>query len=121
MSRFLLRLFVLMASMGLVSLIIPGIRFDGMLSLFLAALFVGLANAVLRPILIFFTLPLVLVSLGLFIFVINAGLLYMAAWVVPGFRVDGFLWALLAALLISAVSFILNRLVVGPDSRRVHR
>ena len=113
---FLLRVLVLMSSMGIVSLILPGIRFDDFLSLFLAALVVGLANAVLRPVLILFTLPLVLLSLGMFVFVINAALLYFAAWVVPGFRLSGFAWALLAALLISVISFLLNRLVLDRQS-----
>ena len=112
--HFLLRVLVLMSSMGLVSLVLPGIHFDSLLDLFLAALVVGLANAVLRPLLIFFTLPLVLLSLGLFIFVINASLLYLAAWIVPGFRLGDFWWALLAAFLISVVSFVLNRLVFDP-------
>ncbi|MGC8722909.1 MAG: phage holin family protein [Acidobacteriota bacterium] len=116
--RFLLRTLLLMASMGVVSMLLPGIRFDGLLALFLAALTVGLANALLRPVLIFFTLPLVLVSLGLFIIVINAGLLYLAAWIVPGFHLAGFGWALGAAVLISLVSFVLNRLVLGPDGLR---
>ena len=112
--HYLLRVLILMSSMGLVSLVLPGIRFDSLLDLFLAALVVGLANAVLRPLLIFFTLPLVLLSLGLFIFVINASLLYLAAWIVPGFRLGDFWWALLAAFLISVVSFVLNRLVFDP-------
>jgi len=73
----------------------------------------GLANAVLRPLLIFFTLPLVLLTLGLFILVINALLLMLAAWAVPGFHLDGFLTAFLASLLISIVSFFLNRMVGG--------
>ena len=106
--HFLLRVLVLMSSMGLVSLVLPGIHFDNLLDLFLAALVLGLANAVLRPLLIFFTLPLVLLSLGLFIFVINASLLYLAAWIVPGFRLAGFWWALLAAFLISVVSFVIH-------------
>lgn len=116
--RFLLRLLLLSASMGLVSLVLPGIHFEKPLTLLFAALVVGLANALLRPLLIFFTLPLVLVSLGLFIVVINAGLLYLAAWIVPGFRLDGFGWALLASILISLVSFVLNKLVLGPERRR---
>ena len=112
--HFLLRVLVLMASIGLVSLVVPGIHFEDFLALFLAALVVGLANAVLRPLLIFFTLPLVLLSLGLFIFVINASLLYLASWIVPGFTLGGFWSTLLAAFLISIVSFFLNRLVSNP-------
>jgi putative membrane protein len=116
---FLLRVLVLMTSMGLVSLVLPEIHFDSFLDLFLAALVVGIANAVLRPLLIFFTLPLVLLSVGLFIFVINAALLSLAAWIVPGFRLGGVWWTLLAAFLISGVSFILNRLVFAFPRRSV--
>jgi putative membrane protein len=116
--RFLLRLLLLAASMSLVSLVLPGIHIRDWKALLLAALVVGLANALLRPLLIFFTLPLVLVSLGLFVLVINAGLLYLAAWLVPGFALDGFGWAFLAALLLSVFSFVLNRLVLGPDRGR---
>ncbi len=108
---FAVRVLVLMASMGLVSFLIPGFQFADGWALLWAALVVGLANAVLRPILIFFTLPLVLVSLGLFVFVINALLLYLAAKLVPGFTLPGFGLTLMAALLISAVSFVLNRLL----------
>jgi putative membrane protein len=111
--RFLIRLMILMVAIAVVALIIPGVRFEGALALCLAALVLGLANAILRPLLIFFTLPLVLLTAGLFIVVINAGLLYLAAWVVPGFHVEGFGWALLASLIISVVSFVLNRLVPG--------
>ena len=116
--KFLLRLFVMMASMGLVSLMAPGITFDGLMALFLAALVVGLANAVLRPLLIFFTLPLVLLTLGLFILVINALLLMLAAWAVPGFHLSGFGTAFFASLLISIVSFFLNRMVGGGGRSR---
>lgn len=111
--RLLIRLMILMVAIALVALVIPGVRFEGAVALFLAALVLGVANAVLRPLLVFFTLPLVLLTAGLFIVVINAGLLYLVAWIVPGFHVHGFGWALLASLIISAVSFVLNRLVPG--------
>jgi putative membrane protein len=116
--RFLLRVLVLAASMGLVSYILPGIKFDGAWSLVVAALVVGLANAILRPLLIFFTLPLVIVSLGLFVFIINAGLLYLASRLVTGFHLENFWWALLASLLISLVSMVLNRMVLGSEKKR---
>ncbi len=115
--RFLLRVVILAASMALVSYILPGIKFDGVWSLCLAALVVGLANAILRPLLIFFTLPLVLVSLGLFVWVINAALLYLSSKIVDGFHLESFWWALLASLLISLVSMALNRMVLGKDKK----
>lgn len=116
--RFLLRVVILAASMALVSFILPGIKFDSLVSLGLAALVVGLANAILRPLLIFFTLPLVLVSLGLFVWVINAALLYLGSKIVDGFHLESFWWALLASLLISLVSMVLNRMVLGQEKKR---
>ncbi len=116
--KFLARVLILMASMGLVAVILPGLHFDSLLSLFLAAVIVGLANAVLRPLLILFTLPLVILSLGLFVVVINAFLLYLASWLVEGFEVRGFWWAVLGSLMISLASFILNRMVLGGPRRR---
>ncbi len=115
--RFLLRVLILAASMGLVSYALPGIKFDSGWSLLVAALAVGVANAILRPLLIFFTLPLVLLSLGLFVFVINAGLLYLASRLVTGFHVASFGWALVASLLISLVSMVLNRMLLGDKKR----
>ncbi len=108
----------MMASLGIVSLMVPGITFDSLMALFLAAFVVGLANAVLRPLLILFTLPLVLLTLGLFILVINALLLMLAAWAVPGFHLHGFGTAFFASLLISIVSFFLNRMVGGSGRGR---
>ncbi len=116
--KFLGRVVILMASMGLVAIILPGLHFDSLLSLFLAAVIVGLANAVLRPLIILFTLPLVIFSLGLFIIVINALLLYLASWLVTGFEVRGFWWAVLGSLMISLVSFVLNRMVLGGPRHR---
>jgi putative membrane protein len=116
--RFVLRVLILAASMALVSYVLPGIKFDSALSLCLAALVVGLANAILRPLLIFFTLPLVLVSLGLFVWVINAALLYLGSKIVDGFHLESFWWALLASLLISLVSMVLNRMVLGSEKKR---
>lgn len=114
---FLIRFFVLTAALGLTGVALPGIHFEDVSSLLLAALAIGLLNALLRPLLIFFTLPLVLVSLGLFLVVINAALLMLASKFVHGFRVDGFLWAILASILVSILSFFLNRMV-GGDSRK---
>jgi putative membrane protein len=116
--HFLGRVLILMASMGIVAVVLPGLHFESLLSLFLAAVIVGLANAILRPLLILFTLPLVIISLGLFVIVINALLLYIASWLVSGFEVRGFWWAVLGSLMISLVSFLLNRMVAGGPRHR---
>jgi putative membrane protein len=84
-------------------------------TLFIVALIFGLVNAVIRPILILLSLPLEIITLGLFIFVINAFMLLLTSWIAQalglGFRVDRFLAALLGALIISIVSFVLSRVL----------
>ena len=84
-------------------------------TLLIVALIFGLVNAVIRPVLILLSLPLEILTLGLFIFVINAFMLLLTGWIAQaiglGFRVDKFFAALLGALIISVVSFILSRAV----------
>lgn len=93
--------------------LITGVDYDGWPSLFWAAAIFMAARALLRPILIFLTCPLQLLTLGLFIFVVNALVLAFTAWVSGQlgihFDVDGFIAAFLGALVISAVSFVLSR------------
>ena len=88
--------------------IVPGIEVAGGLSLLAAALVLGLINAVVRPILLFLTLPFTLVTLGLFIFLLNAFCLWLTSWLVKGFEVHGFWAAVLGALIVSVVSWIVN-------------
>jgi len=91
--------------------IVPGIRVDGFAAALAAILVFALLNAVVRPVLYLLSLPLIVVTLGLFIIVINALLLQLVAWLVKGFVVDGFWPSVWGALLISIVSTILNLLV----------
>lgn len=88
--------------------LIPGIQIGRFQDLLLAALVIGLLNAFLRPIIILLTLPVTLLTLGLFTFVINGLMFYLAAQLVPGFQVTGFGAAFVAALLFSLFSFVLN-------------
>ncbi|PIE68211.1 MAG: hypothetical protein CSA23_00075 [Deltaproteobacteria bacterium] len=90
---------------------IDGIRVTGLPSAILSAAVLGILNAFFRPILLLLTLPLTILTLGLFTFVINAILLMMASGVIGGFEVDGFGAALLGALFISVVSWLLNTFV----------
>ncbi|MBC2710311.1 MAG: phage holin family protein [Desulfosarcina sp.] len=91
--------------------LIDGIRISGFPSAVLAAAVVGVLNAFLRPILLILTLPLNILTLGLFTFAINAALLMMASGVISGFDVDGFGPALLGALFISVVSWLLTAFI----------
>ena len=84
---------------------------DGVMAALGAAFVLGLFNAVIRPVFILLTLPLTIVTLGLFLLVVNGLLLWGVAAVVPGFHVNGFLGAMAGSILISVVSWILTRVV----------
>ena len=114
-----IRILINAAALWVAAQLIPGIHLSDAASTFLAALVLGVINAVVRPILIFLTLPVTLVTLGLFIFVLNAFCLWLTSRIVPGFEVQGFWAALLGALVISAVSWILTAFLT--DSGRVGR
>lgn len=88
--------------------LVQGIHYDTWTGLFLASLLLGIFNAFLRPVLIFFSLPLLLFTLGLFLLVINALLLYWVGWLVPSFQVAGFWAAFWGGLVISLVSGLAN-------------
>lgn len=95
------------------------IRYESTLDLFMASLLLGILNAVFRPLLMYLALPLLLLSLGLFMLVINACLLYLVHWLMgPHFEVDGFGWAMLGSLIISVISLPLN-ILTGLGNMRV--
>jgi len=87
------------------------IQFSSTSTMLISGLLFGVAHAVLKPILIVLTLPVTVLTLGLFLLVINALILLLVAWVVPGFHVAGFWQAALVALFISVFSFVLNLLL----------
>jgi putative membrane protein len=106
MRGFIARFAVNLLLLALVARMFEGIQVDGFLSLLFAGIILGLLNAFLRPILILITLPLTILSIGIFIFVINALMLYITSAMVNGFRVDNFWTALGAALVYSALSML---------------
>jgi putative membrane protein len=110
--RFLVRLLLNGVAIILAAYVLPGLHVDGPVPALIAGIILGFVNAIVRPVLFLLTLPLTLLTLGLFIFVLNAICFALTALVVPGFSVDGFGWALLGALLVSVVSWILNGIVV---------
>jgi putative membrane protein len=115
--RFLARLVLNGLAIIIAAWLVPGIEITSPMSALVAGVILGFVNAIVRPVLFFLTLPLTLLTLGLFIFVLNAICFGLTAWLVPGFSVDGFLPAILGALLVSVVSWILNGLVVGRRER----
>ena len=88
--------------------LLPGVHVATFISALWAALVLGVINAILKPILVLLTLPINLLTLGLFTFVINALLVLLATHIVPGFSVDSFWWALLFSLIVSIIHSILN-------------
>ena len=108
---FVLRLIVNAAALWVAAQLVPGIVVAGLTPLLLAALVLGLINAVVRPILLVLTLPLTLMTLGLFIFILNAFCLWLTSRIVPGFVVETFAAALLGALVVSIVSWLLTAFV----------
>ena len=98
------------------SLVFNGIRFSSTSSLIVSALLLGFANAVIRPLLVFLTLPLTLVTLGFFLLVINALMLLLVAKVVKGFTISGFWTAFFASLFISVLSMALGTLAPNSET-----
>jgi putative membrane protein len=84
--------------------VVPGFVIEGFGSAMIAAVIIGVVNATLRWVLVFLTLPLTIVTFGLFLFVVNALCLIVASWLTPGFRVKSFGWALLAAVILALTS-----------------
>ena len=108
LSSFLLHWAVLALSLWVASHIFRGISFESKSSLIVSALLLGFANAIIRPILIMLTLPLTLVTFGLFILVINALMMLLVAWLVRGFQVSGFWTAFFVSIFISIISFLIG-------------
>jgi putative membrane protein len=94
------------AALLLVAYLYPGVSVESFLAALIAALVLGLVNAVIRPILVILTLPATILTLGLFIFVINALLFWFVAEIVQGFKVTGFGAALLGSILYSVITLI---------------
>ena len=107
---FIFRLLIHMVAILIISYLLPGlIRVDGIWAALVAAFLLGIVNTILRPILIFFTLPITILTFGLFLLVINGLMLWLVSTIVKGFYVEGFWGAVLGSLLISFVSWILSR------------
>lgn len=110
MGSLLLRWLLNTLALFVVVTVVPGFHYKGWISLFIAAAVLGLLNAVVRPILFVLTLPLTIVTLGLFLLVLNAIMLELTAWLVPGFGIDTFWWAMAGALVLAVVSLVTNRI-----------
>ncbi len=116
MEGFLIRAVVVAIGLWLASKVVSGIAFNSTETLIAAALLLGIVNAFVRPIIILLTLPITLLTLGLFLLVINALMIMLVAWFLPGFLVAGFWSAVFASIIVSLTSWVMSGWI-GPRGR----
>jgi len=113
MPGFLIRACIVALGLWLATVWVNGVFIDTPSTLILAGLLLGIVNSIVRPIAILLTLPMTIVTLGLFLLVINAGMVALVAWVLPGMHIAGFWSAFWTAVLVSVVSFVGSWFVGG--------
>jgi putative membrane protein len=113
LSSFLLHWAITALALWVASHVFNGVKFENASSLIVSALLLGFVNAIIRPLLVVLTLPLTLLTLGLFLLVINALMLKLVAALVRGFNVSGFWTALFASIFVSVLSFLIELFIAG--------
>jgi putative membrane protein len=116
MVGFLLRAAISALGLWLASELLQGLTFESTSKLIVAALVLGVVNAFVRPLAFILTLPITVLTLGLFLLVLNAGMVSLVAWLVPGFQVSGFWTAVGASLIVSLVSWAASS-VIGSSGK----
>ena len=113
MIRFILRILIGALGLWLAAFLLPAhISYHSTLDLLIAAVILGIANAIVRPILIVLTLPISILTLGLFLFVVNGAVFWLVGHFSPGFHVHGFLDAILGAIIVGLVSWV-GHFIIG--------
>lgn len=105
---FLIKVLISTFAVVISAYLLPGIHIESFITAIIVAFVLGILNILLKPILIILTLPVTIMTLGLFLLVINAFIIQLAGFFVPGFTVDNFLWALLFSIILTVVSWILE-------------
>ncbi|BCX14899.1 MAG: membrane protein [Patescibacteria group bacterium] len=108
--KLLMRLIINVFALYVVEYLVPGFRLENIWAATVAAIVIGIVNTFIRPVLQIITLPISIVTFGLFSLLINVGLLYLASFVVPGFEIANFLTAFVASIVLSLVSWFLGHL-----------
>ena len=116
MIGFLLRAAIVALGLWLATLWVPGVYIDSPSTLLLAGILLGIVNSIIRPIAILLTLPMTIITLGLFLLVINAGMVALVAWMLPGMHLAGFGSAFWASVIVSLTSMV-GSWVIGPKGR----
>ncbi|MGO9512192.1 MAG: phage holin family protein [Steroidobacteraceae bacterium] len=116
MLGFFIRAIVVALGLWLATLWVPGVYIDSPSTLILAGVLLGIVNSIVRPIAIVLTLPMTIITLGFFLLVINAGMVALVAWMLPGMHMTGFWAAFWTAVLVSLVSMV-GSWFVGPRGK----
>ena len=113
----------LMSALALliVTWLVPGFSYDSIVTIAIAALILGLLNVIVRPILVLLTLPITVITLGLFLLIINALMLEATSWLVPGFQIRHFGWSIVGALVLSLVTIVTDRIGRPSKGRKKDR
>ncbi|HSY95551.1 MAG TPA: phage holin family protein [Steroidobacteraceae bacterium] len=120
MLGFLVRALIVALGLWLATVWVNGVSIDTPGTLILAGVLLGIVNSVVRPVAIVLTLPMTIVTLGLFLLVINAGMVALVAWILPGMHVAGFWSAFWTSVLVSLVSFVGSWFVGGKGKVEVY-
>ena len=119
MRGFVVRLLVTALGLWVAATIVPGVTIHGIGNLIVAALLLGVVNSIIRPIILILTLPLTLITLGLFIFVVNGISLSLVAWLMPGFALSGLVAAILGSVVVGLTSWLASTFI-GSSGRLEH-
>jgi len=106
--NFLIKILVSALAVILTSYLLPGVHIESLLSAILVAIVLAVLNSILKPILVILTIPITIVTFGLFLLVINAIIILIAGYFISGFIVDGFWWALIFSIILTFISYLLG-------------
>jgi putative membrane protein len=115
---FLVKLAIQSISIFLASALLPGVHVSDYLTAIWVAIVIALLNVFLRPLLIIFTIPITVFTFGLFLLVINAIIIVLAASMISGFNIDGFWWAFLLSIIISLLNYLMERSAIKANNRK---
>lgn len=116
--KFLLKLAVNGLSVFAAAAVLPGVHVDDYFDAIIVAVILSVLNAILRPILVVLTIPITIVTFGLFLLVINAGIIMLADWLLSDFYVNGFWWALLFSFILAIINSFLDKMIFPKEPRR---
>ena len=116
MHRFIIRAVIAAVGLALAAMLLPGVSYDNLITLAIAAILLGVVNAFVRPILVVLTLPLTIITLGLFLLVVNAAMIGLVAMFLKGFVVKGLMSGVLAGIIVSITSWVGHK-IVGDDKK----